>query len=87
VLRIPRPVYELVGLLGKHSDGHFYREELTPVIVTKNRTYPSLKCCAKGPKEQYQYLVRWAGYTSDIRYSCEKTWPPATNPPISTSLY
>jgi hypothetical protein len=38
VSRIPTPVYELVGLLGKHIDWLFYGEELVPVIVTKNRS-------------------------------------------------
>jgi hypothetical protein len=47
VSRIPRPVYELVDLLGKHIDGQFYGQELVPVIVTKNRSYPSLKYCVR----------------------------------------
>jgi hypothetical protein len=38
VSRTPRPVYELVDLLGKHSEGQIYAE-LSPVIVTKNTVY------------------------------------------------
>ena len=36
---IPRPVYVLQDLLGKHTDGQFYAEELSPVSVTKATTY------------------------------------------------
>jgi predicted nucleotidyltransferase len=39
VRNIPRPVYELADLLGKHIEGQFYAEELSPVIVTKNTVY------------------------------------------------
>jgi hypothetical protein len=33
VSRIPRPVYELVDLLGNHIAGQFYEQELTPVLL------------------------------------------------------
>jgi hypothetical protein len=39
VPRSPRPVYELVDLLGKHIEGQFYAEDLSPVIVTKKTVY------------------------------------------------
>ena len=37
--KVPRPVYELQDLLGKHIDGQFYAEELSPVNVTKHATH------------------------------------------------
>jgi hypothetical protein len=53
-------VYELADLLGKYIDGQFYGEELTPVIVTKNRTYPILKILRKRIRNgSIEYLVRW----------------------------
>jgi hypothetical protein len=67
VSRIPRPVYELIDLLGKHIDGQFYGEELSPVIVSKNRTYPILKILSKRVRNgSTEYLVRWAGYSQDF---------------------
>jgi predicted ATPase with chaperone activity len=67
VSRIPRPVHELVDLLGKHIDWHLYWEELTPVNAPKNRTYPILKILRKRVRNaRTEYLVRWAGYTPDI---------------------
>ena len=39
VRKITRPVYELQDLLGKHIDGQFYVEELSPVHVTTRTTY------------------------------------------------
>ena len=39
IRRVPRPVYELQDLLGKHIDGQFYGEELSPVTVTNATTY------------------------------------------------
>jgi hypothetical protein len=47
VRKIPRPVYELVDLLGKHIGGQFYEEELSPVIVTKHKSYPIHKILRK----------------------------------------
>jgi hypothetical protein len=60
-------VYELVNLLGKHVDDQFYGEELSPVIVSKNRTYPILKILRKRVRNgSTGYLVRWTGYSQDF---------------------
>jgi hypothetical protein len=88
---VSSPVYELVDLLGKHIDGQFYGEELTPVIVPTNRAYPILKILRKRVRNgSIEYLVGWVGYSSDfvswMASSSKKTWPPATNPHTSTSL-
>ena len=48
VRRAPRPVYELQDLLGKHIDGQFYAEELSPVLDTKATTYAVEKYCVRG---------------------------------------
>jgi hypothetical protein len=75
VSKIPRPVYELLDLLGEHIEGQFYWEELTPVIVPKSRTYPILKILRKKiRKGSIEYLVRWDGYSSDFH-----TWIPASS--------
>jgi hypothetical protein len=67
VRKIPRPVYELVDLLGKHINGQFYREELSPVIVTKHTGYRIDKILRKRVRSgSLDYLVRWRGYTSDF---------------------
>jgi hypothetical protein len=62
VPRTPRPVFELVDLLGKHIEGQFYAE-LSPVIVTKKTVYHIDKILRKrvrkGIKEVY---VKWDGY-------------------------
>ena len=61
--RIPRPVYELQDLLGKHIDGQFYAEELSPVRITKKTTYAIDKILRKREKRGIiEYLVRWRGY-------------------------
>ena len=58
--RIPRPVYELQDLLGKHIDGQFYAEELSPVLITKNTTYAIDKILrTKLRRCILEYLVRW----------------------------
>jgi hypothetical protein len=67
VSRIPRSLYKLVDLLGKHIEGQFYEEELSPVLVPKNRTYPILKILSKRVRNgSIIYLVRWAGYSKDF---------------------
>jgi hypothetical protein len=70
VPRTPRPVYELVDLLGKHMEGQFYAEELSPVIVTKKKVYHIDKKLRKrvrnGSREVY---VKWRGYPKEIN-SC-----------------
>ncbi len=41
-------MYELQDLLGKHIDGQFYAEELSPVTVTNATTYAINKNCIGG---------------------------------------
>jgi hypothetical protein len=66
-------VYELVDLLGKHKEGHFYAGELSPVIVTKktvNRIDKILrKRVRKGINEVF---VAWVGYPKEFN-----SWIPA----------
>ena len=45
VRRVPRPVYELQDLLGKHRDGEFFAQELSPVMP---RPTQSIKYCVGG---------------------------------------
>jgi hypothetical protein len=53
--------------LGKHIDGQFYGEELSPVIVAKNLTYPILKILAKRVRNgSTEYLVRWVVFSQDF---------------------
>jgi phosphopantetheine adenylyltransferase len=60
-------VYELVDLLGKHIEGKFYAEELSPVIVTKKTVYHTDKIPRKrvrnGINEVY---VKWDGYPDEF---------------------
>jgi hypothetical protein len=66
-------VYELSDLLGKHIEGQFYAEELSPVIDTKNRVYPIDKILRKRVRNgSVQFLVKWSGYPMDIN-----SWIPA----------
>ena len=59
VRRAPRPVYELQDLLGKHVDGQFYAEELSPVLITKSTTYAIDKILGtRGRGDSLEYLVR-----------------------------
>ena len=63
VRRISRIVYELNDLLGKHIEGQFYAEELSPMLVTKNTTYEIDKILRKRVRRGIpEYLVRWRGY-------------------------
>ena len=60
--RLPRPVYELQDLLGKHIDGQFYAQELRPVLITKNTTYAVDKILRTRLRRGIlEYLVRWRG--------------------------
>ena len=63
IRRVPRPVYELQDLLGKHIDGQFYGEELSPVTVTNATTYAIDKILRRrGRVDSLEYHVRWRGY-------------------------
>ena len=63
VRRVPCPVYVLQDLLGKHIDGHFYAEELSPVTVTNATTYAIDKILRRRSRgDSLEYLVRWRGY-------------------------
>ena len=63
IRRVPRPVYELQDLLGKHTDGQFYGEELSHVTVTSATRYAIDKILRKrGRGGSLEYLVRWRGY-------------------------
>jgi hypothetical protein len=63
-------VYELADLLGKHIEGQFYPEELSPVIVTKNTVYQIDKILRKRVRNgSVEFLVKWSGYPTDIN-SC-----------------
>ena len=56
-------MYELQDLLGKHIDGQFYAEELSPVTVTNATTYAIDKILRRrGRGTSLEYLVRWRGY-------------------------
>ena len=66
IRRVPRPVYEIQELLGKHIDGQFYAEELSPVTVTKATTYAIDKILRRGSSGSLEYLVRWKGYGSEF---------------------
>ena len=57
------PVYELQDLLGKHIDGQFYAEELSPMLVKKNTTYAIDKILIERVRRCIlEYLVRWRVY-------------------------
>ena len=75
VRRFPQPVYELEDLRGIPIEGQFYREELTPVIITKNTPYKIDKILGtrvrKGIREHF---VLWRGYGSDF-----DSWMPASS--------
>jgi len=63
----PRDVYELEDLNGTPIDGHFYREELTPVRITDRTSYKINKILDKRVRRGIrEYLVRWRGYSKDF---------------------
>ena len=63
--RKPRPVYELEGLCGQHTDGQFYTEEPTSVRITKQMTYKVDKILDKRVRcGILEYLVRWRWYSA-----------------------
>ena len=60
VRKISQPVYELQDLLGKHIDGQFYAEALSPVHVTKRTTYEIHTIPRKRIRCRIvEYLVSW----------------------------
>jgi hypothetical protein len=78
VSRSPRPVYELVDLLGKHIEGQFYAE-LSPVIVTKKTVYHIDKIMRKRFRNGIsEVFVKWRGYPDEfnswIPAKAVKTW-------------
>jgi hypothetical protein len=72
VPRTPRPVNELVDLLGKHIEWQFYAE-LSPVIVTKNIVYHMDKILRKRVRNgSSEVFVKWRGSPDEFN-----TWIPA----------
>jgi hypothetical protein len=72
VPRSPRPVYELVDLLGKHIEGQFYAE-LSPVIVIKKIVYRIDKIlCRRVRNGISEVYVKWRGYPNEFN-----SWIPA----------
>jgi hypothetical protein len=66
-------VYELVDLLGKHIEGQFYAEEISPVIVTKNTVYQIDKILAKRVRNgSSDVFVKWSRYPVEFN-----SWFPA----------
>jgi hypothetical protein len=73
VRKIPKPVYEFAVLLGKNIEGHFYAEELSPVIDTKNTVYQIDKIlCNRVRNGSVEVFVKWSGYPSEFN-----SWIPA----------
>ena len=88
--RIPRPVYELQELLGKHIDGQFYAEYLSPVLVTKKTTYAIDKILRKRVRRGIlEYLVHRrvnsAAFDTSIKASLMKHCRP-TKPLLRGSV-
>jgi len=54
--RRPRAVYELEDLIGTTIDGHFYKEELTPVHIIGRTTYKIDKILDKCVRRGIRYL-------------------------------
>ena len=67
IRRVPRPFYELQDLLGKHIDGQFYGEVLSPVTVTTASNYAIDKILRRrGRGDSLEYLDRWRGYVPEF---------------------
>ena len=63
----PRPVYELVDLQGRQTNGQFYAVELSPVLIAKCTTYKTDKILKNGARRCIlEYLVRWRSYSADV---------------------
>jgi len=71
----PRPVYELEDLNRTPIDGHFYKEELTPVRVTKNTVYKIDKILDERVRRGIrEYFFRWRWYSGEFN-----SWVPASS--------
>jgi len=65
--RRPRALYDLKNLNGTPIDGHFYREDLTPVRITDRTSYKIDKILDKRVRRGIrEYLVRWRGYSHEF---------------------
>jgi len=67
IRRTPQPVYELEDFNQEVIDGQFFKEELTPVRITKSNTFQIDKILASRVKRGIlEYLVLWKGYGPDF---------------------
>jgi len=67
IRRTPRPVYELEDLNGKVTEGHFYGEELTSVLISKGTNFQINKILRTRVRRGIrEYLVRWKVYGPDF---------------------
>ena len=68
-------MYELEVLNRKVIDGQFYKEELTPVRITKQTQFQIDKILATRTRGGIkQHLVRWKGYNMEF-----DSWIPASD--------
>jgi hypothetical protein len=57
-------------LLGKHSEGQFYAEEPSPVIVTKKTIYHIDKILRKRVRnDSSEVFFKWRGYPDEFNSS------------------
>lgn len=71
----PKVLYELIDYLGEKVKGYFYRAELQPIKITKDRVYTVeaiLKTRGKGKKKEH--YVSWLGWGSP-----HNSWVPAAS--------
>jgi len=81
------PVYELEDLNNQPTDGSFYPEELTPVVVTKQTQFKIDKILStrvrRGIKE---HKARWVGYGPEFDSWVKASDIVKLNTPTSTSI-